>query len=158
MSSSNKNEQTSISESLQQATTELGRVPQMSEFVERTQWEYGDIETEFETWADAVRAAGIDYHDSLLAELENVAEAVGGVPEPEDMREHGCYSSGIYRAEFGSWKAAVEAIEPPASSAENKRTDNQSSDGSNSPVQLSEEADTDVLTSIVSEFEDLEEP
>lgn len=157
MSDSTNTRRTSMSESLQQVTVELGRVPQMSEFVERTQWEYHDTETEFETWADAVRAAGIDYQNSLLAELENLAEAVGGVPEPEDMHQHGCYSSGIYRVEFGSWKSAVEAIEVPAAS-EDTRTVNQSIDGSNSPVQLSEEADSDVLTSVVSEFENLDEP
>lgn len=49
------------------------------------------------------------FEEALLEELTLLHEELGVPPRTIDMGKHGRFSPGLYSAEFGSWKAALEA-------------------------------------------------
>ncbi|WP_177227351.1 outer membrane protein assembly factor BamB family protein [Halomicrobium zhouii] len=100
-----------IFEAIDDVATELGRMPKRNEFLDRTDWDQGDVTAEFESWQGALEAAGISVEAELLSELEHVAEAVDGEPTSSDMNREGAYNAGKYSTYFGSWAAAVEAAD-----------------------------------------------
>lgn len=100
---------------------ELGRPPTTRDMVEQGTYTASVYFSRFESWNTAVREAGFTPNDrfrdpaeqripaaDLLAELERVAEFVGGRPTIEDMVEHGNYSAKPYTNRFGSWNKALE--------------------------------------------------
>jgi len=90
---------------------DLHKDPETDVPPERYVEEYGD-------WGSALEAAGLDPEEmgskqipdrELLAELQRLAQAVGGSPTREDMKEKGEYSDTVYQNRFGSWNGALKA-------------------------------------------------
>jgi 5-methylcytosine-specific restriction endonuclease McrA len=72
----------------------------------------------FGSWNNAVETAGLDptpqpsriKRETLLAELQNVIDSIGGVSTAAEFEEHSEYSRGPYLREFGSWNEAVRSL------------------------------------------------
>lgn len=65
----------------------------------------------FDSWEEALNAAGIDREQRLKRDFERVSDRVRGTPAPSDVKRHGKYSIQEYEAVFGWWEAAVDACE-----------------------------------------------
>jgi len=70
----------------------------------------------FDTWNDALRAAGFQIHQeqeadpkALLTDLERVADDLGRPPSRDEYEEHGAFTGPCFRNHFGSWNNAMEA-------------------------------------------------
>ena len=87
----------------------LGRAPKTTELPEECEYSRNDFYKVFGSWDETLEAAGINKKDSMLAEIERVAEKLGRVPNSSDMSEYGAYSS--YSTYFGSWDAALTAAD-----------------------------------------------
>lgn len=69
------------------------------------------------TTANPTRPVGLDVStmparissESLIAELQRLANELERLPSAQDMRDHGEYSSSVYLRRFGSWLDAREA-------------------------------------------------
>jgi hypothetical protein len=84
----------------------LGRAPKATELPEDCEYSQHDFYNEFGSWDEALETAGIDREQSMLDEIERVAEKLGRVPSTVDMQKHGAYTS--YSSHFGSWSEALE--------------------------------------------------
>jgi hypothetical protein len=63
---------------------------------------------EFESWADAVRAADIDIRPRLISDLQSVRKEIHKPPEPADVDAHGQYTASRIKKYFGAWEKALK--------------------------------------------------
>lgn len=91
------------------------RAPTTGDMAELGEFSVATYYNAFESWNDAVRAAGYEPRrerdvsgERLLNELRRVGEVVDRAPSIADMRERGRYSPNTLRHRFGSWNRAVE--------------------------------------------------
>lgn len=100
---------------------EFGRPPTTREMQEHGKHSATVYFRRFDSWNDAIRAAGYtpvasapDVSEQripateLLAEINRLAEQVGGRPTTDQMNEYGQYSVRPYVNRFGSWNNAIE--------------------------------------------------
>lgn len=63
---------------------------------------------EFDTWDQALEAAGIDKESRLIQDIQNVAEIVGKKPTTVQVDLYGDHSSEAHIEHFSSWDSALE--------------------------------------------------
>lgn len=68
----------------------------------------------FGSWNEALSEAGLTRNtdrkrETLIEELQRLADEVGRTPSVQDMEEHGEFSPPAYTSRFGSWNGAKEA-------------------------------------------------
>lgn len=95
---------------------EIGKTPTQIEMNDLGQFSHRPYYREWESWADALRAAGFDpnhennYNEErLLDALRNLAHELGYAPTRHQMDKQGEFWSDPYIRAFGSWTAAWEA-------------------------------------------------
>jgi hypothetical protein len=96
-------------EVIRRIANDLDRPIKTTDLREQSEFSHVAYRSEYDSWDDAVEAAGVDRRESFLRELHRVAEIVGRVPKQVDMNDHGRISAGPFGRYFGSWRAAVEA-------------------------------------------------
>ncbi len=103
---------------LQCVAEELSRAPTCEEYDERGTYSDATYFRRFDSWDDALDAAGIERRsgdesgvqyatDDLLAELRRLADVLARPPTTTEMSELGDYSPNTYRRRFGSWTDAL---------------------------------------------------
>lgn len=108
-------------EEIERLVKKFGRPPTTREMREYGKYTASVYFGRFGSWNDAIRAAGYTPVASapdasgqripaseLLAEIDRLADQVGGRPTAEQMNEHGQYSVHPYVNRFGSWNSAIE--------------------------------------------------
>lgn len=95
---------------------DLGRPPKTTDVMQGGEYSIATYYKHFETFADALEAAGYPAapgnfipRELLLEALRELASDVGSQPSGAEMNEHGKYTASTYRRRFGSWEAALEA-------------------------------------------------
>ena len=96
---------------LQRLDEETEGYPLTTEMRASGAFDPGNYYDAFDSWADALEAAGIDKKQRLVDDIRRVADVIDGVPNTTDMNEHGVHSSGTYSKAFGSWDDALAAAE-----------------------------------------------
>lgn len=102
---------TRLIEILQSQYEELGRSPMTPDLWKLDEVTKEDYMTEFGSWHQALSAADVGEGRELRDELQSIAKKLGRVPTKEDATHYGEYSADQYIAHFGSWVAAVEAVD-----------------------------------------------
>lgn len=97
-------------EDIRRVGDELGKRPTGSEVDEHGRYMSSRARHYFDTWEDAVDAAGVDPVDDeeLLAELRRLDDELDGLPLSTEMRDRGRFSVQRYLERFGSWDDALE--------------------------------------------------
>jgi hypothetical protein len=68
-------------------------------------------EDTFGSWSDALASIGVDYRASLRRELRRLWKERGEEPGKAAMAVDGAYGLREYKETFGSWDAAIEAVD-----------------------------------------------
>jgi superfamily II DNA or RNA helicase len=87
----------------------LDRPLRRTDLVTHTEFERDAYEGAYDSWADAIEAAGVDRERNFLAELDRIARKVGRVPTVSDVNDHARVSAGMFVQHFGTWSAAIDA-------------------------------------------------
>jgi len=117
----NEYTETELLDEVERLAEEFGRAPTTREMREQGKYTASVYFRRFDSWNDAIRAAGYTPAASspdaseqripaseLLEEIDRLADQVGGRPTAEQMNEHGQYSVRPYVNRFGSWNNAIE--------------------------------------------------
>jgi hypothetical protein len=95
---------------------ELGETPTRTQMNERGPHSQTPYYTEFGSWNDALRSAGLTTNhendvptEALIEALRRLDDELDRLPRFEDMEEYGRYSGHTYLRRFGSWSEAKEA-------------------------------------------------
>ena len=108
-------------EELRQLTDRIERTPTSNDMVAHGEFSLSIYIDRFVTWNSALEEAGFEQNhrqniprDELIDDIHRLVGELGGVPVRSDIDDIGRFSSGIYRARFGSWNAALEeaGLEP----------------------------------------------
>lgn len=106
---------------LRRLADDLGDAPTKADMNEHGAYSYAVYNSRFDSWAEAVRQAGLepqresgDYPTQisdadLIAELQRLADELGETPSSVDMQHEGDYSNVTYTRRFGSWSEALDA-------------------------------------------------
>lgn len=105
-------------DALDAVTDELGHLPSADEMnAHDGSPSASTYRSRFGSWNEALAAAGFDADDvqthdlaALRAALAWLTRELGRVPSPRDMDEAGRFSASAYRTHFGSWEAALTAL------------------------------------------------
>jgi 5-methylcytosine-specific restriction endonuclease McrA len=103
---------------LQRVADEIGEPPSGREYNEHGEYSKSALYREFDSIHDAREAAGLDSSDKrgdaqeinrqeLLNAIHRLHDEFSRPPKRDEMLEHGDYSEGPFRREFGSWGEAV---------------------------------------------------
>ncbi|WP_050051545.1 homing endonuclease associated repeat-containing protein [Halostagnicola sp. A56] len=102
-------------EELTRLADELGRAPAANEMASDGEFHYRTYSDRFGSWKEALEGAGIKAsgdgeipNETLLAELNRLADELGRTPTTTDMNKHGNHSIGTYRRRFGRWDDALD--------------------------------------------------
>lgn len=102
---------------LQRLATELGHSPTMSDMDEKGRYTRKAYITEFGTWNDALREAGLEINKPSTVSKAEVVEAIQSLseklihpPTVEEMNEYGQYSRKAASKHFGSWNNALRSV------------------------------------------------
>lgn len=90
---------------------QLGRMPRLREVTGSTAWSQNDILDVFDSWNDALAAAGIDKRQALIDDLKRAASDIDGRVTVEEKNQHGEFSAGMYYDVFDSWEEALAAAD-----------------------------------------------
>lgn len=116
---------TGLLDDVRRVADELGRPPNSLEYNEMGDRRHSSFYTYWDSWSDAVEAAGFDPDDmkdgrgeheyyprisdeELLDELRIGYRALGYPPTSRDMDAFGEYGHATYERRFGGWVAALE--------------------------------------------------
>ncbi len=100
-----------IIEAITAVAAELGRPPSRLEFRARTGINEYQIERHFDTWNEAVHAAGLEPHtknvriddSALLDDWGQVVRRLRQIPTHVRYRREGSYSPDVFQGRFGAW-------------------------------------------------------
>lgn len=120
-----------LTEEIQRLADDLGRPPRRTDLRERGKFSTRPFDREFESWADALKAAGLEPGDrqrqpqnipreELLDEIRRLANQLLRPPSSREMEAAGRFSTTPYEYRFGSWNDAIRAagfepLQPPPS-------------------------------------------
>lgn len=98
---------------------ELGHRPTLAEFRKYSEHSATTYYERFGSWNEALQAAGFEPRDAtskipqgdLIDELERLTTSLGEPPSAQQMNEEGEYWASTYRNRFGSWNAALKAVD-----------------------------------------------
>jgi len=76
----------------------------------RSEYGVGTFLAEFDTWEDALTAAGINKRERLLTELRRVRDELGKLPTTTEMNDRGAITASTYADYFGSWSTAKTLV------------------------------------------------
>lgn len=101
---------------IQRVAEKCGRKPTLTDIADYSDISRNTYHNQFESWNNALEAAGFDPRRStkriseaeLSAALQELTASVEGVPTTTDMDENGPYSPGVYINRYGSWKDALK--------------------------------------------------
>lgn len=106
---------------LQAVADIVGETPTIAEYREYGEYSYAPIKNHFGSYNEAIETAGLEPNQrvadpdrqistkSLIADIQAVAEHVGGTPTQLQYREHGEHASNTLVRAFGSYNDALEA-------------------------------------------------
>ena len=105
---------------LQDLADDLGRTPTTAEMDEQGRFSSATYLSRFDTWDDALRAAGLGVkqgrngspnisQEVLLDALRELAGELGETPTAAKMNKQGQFSSSTYKRRFGRWNDALRA-------------------------------------------------
>lgn len=104
------------------AARSLDKTPTIEEYDEKGEYHHDTIIKRFNTWDNAVEAAGLKPNnkyshytkDEAIDDIQCVANKLGESPSCNQYREHGKWSPETIREKFGSWPDAVReaGLEP----------------------------------------------
>jgi hypothetical protein len=95
-----------LEEAIKRIASDLTHPIQPFDLQQHSEYGYRDFQQAYDSWIDAVEAAGIDREQELLTEFHRVAKKLGHVPEESEMRNHAQVSLGALYRPFGSWANA----------------------------------------------------
>ena len=98
-------------EELQWVDEMVDKIPYPSDMNDEGAFAAHTYQERFESWDQALDAAGIDKEQKLLEDMQRVADEVGEDMKQEDMNEYGLYSSSMAARFFGSWSEAKERFQ-----------------------------------------------
>lgn len=114
---------------LRDLAADLGTPPTRTEMNDHGEYSHAPYYTEFGSWNDAVRAAGLGTNhendisdETLIADLQRLAADLDRTPTFEDMDEHGEHAGSTYVRRFGSWPKAKEAAGLDPKTTTSRRT------------------------------------
>jgi 5-methylcytosine-specific restriction endonuclease McrA len=101
-----------------------GRSPSSGEFSDEAEFSLSPVWRLFDSWEDAVNAAGLEHlnyrkvrqetpKQELLDALRDDIERFGHVPGKKKMDKDGTYTGATYRNRFGSWNNALHTAGLP---------------------------------------------
>lgn len=104
-------------ETIQTVARKLGRPPSMAEYGEHAPYSANANWRYFDSWDDALEAAGLDpeeratvlSEDDVLESIRAVAEELGRPPLTEEYEEHASYSRSVHNSFFDTWADALDA-------------------------------------------------
>ena len=113
-------------EELQRIHDVLEHPPTTTEINRHSDWSHGPFYHEFDTWAEALREAGIEPKDNqeranlripkedILEEIQRLEQALGRTPSSRDMDNFGKYPRTTSARKFGTWNDALReaGLEP----------------------------------------------
>jgi tetratricopeptide (TPR) repeat protein len=111
-----------VIEEIRRKRDDHGRMPKMSEVVETSPWNRRTIWANFDSWDEAIEAAGIDKREELTDLMNEVIERLGREPTRSEMDKYGVFSSGTYYSEFGSWEKALAAANETSAPVDDAET------------------------------------
>ncbi|AUX08299.1 HNH family endonuclease [Halalkaliarchaeum desulfuricum] len=102
---------------LRRVGEELEKTPSEGDMTEHGGYGAATYRNRFDSWSNAVAAAGFDPHKSrkersreeLISELQRLADSLDRSPSYTDMEDQGNYAPETYNNEFGSWNEALDA-------------------------------------------------
>lgn len=112
--------QEDLAKALRELSGEIGGVPRTTDMNSKGRFSAATYYGEFDTWNDALAAAGIesdrstrtttdgDAKTELRAELQRLADELGKIPNTTYVKEHGKYSLGRYYSHYDSWEDAID--------------------------------------------------
>lgn len=102
---------------LQRLAKELGHSPTMSEMDQKGRYTRKAYITEFGTWNDALREAGLEINKpstvskaEVVEAIQSLSEQLGHPPTVSEMNEYGQYSRKAASKHFGSWNNALRSV------------------------------------------------
>ncbi len=139
---------------LRQLEQTFGHLPAASQINEETWVNHQDYRAEFGSLESAFEACGFDVEQRILQDINRVQADIGSVPSVSQYTDHGRCSVNIVTNHFGSWAAAKEAYidqqdeikDPPKSQVDESP--------SNAPAVGEGDGESDILDSIVNDFDD----
>jgi len=102
---------------LQEFAEKLGKTPIYEEMNNKGPWSAITYERRFESWNDALEAAGLDINreiqnlkskEQLIQNLQQFAEKLGKIPTRKEMNDEGPWGSTTYERHFESWNGALK--------------------------------------------------
>lgn len=85
--------------------------PKLKTLLAETSWGQKDVLRPFESWEEALEAAGIDKKQALIDDLRQTATEVDGQPTTAVQNTHGQFSAGMFYDVFDSWDEALAAAD-----------------------------------------------
>ena len=107
-----------ILQAIRDAASALGRTPSRSDFVRHSGIGEHQINNHFDTWNDAVGAAGLEPHTKnlrldesvLLEDWAKVVRKLGEIPTFVRYRREGAFSPDVFQRRFGAWSRMPDAF------------------------------------------------
>lgn len=102
-----------VLKAIRAAAESLGRPPSRAEFKSASGMTEYQVLKHFQSWREAVRAAGLEPHSTnvrinpevLLEDWGEFVRGVRRIPTRDQYRRDGTYSPGVFEKKFGPWSA-----------------------------------------------------
>jgi len=110
---------TELMDHIRGLSDELESIPVQSNFLEKSKYSKSVYDYYFESWEEAIAAAGLlPSKEELAGQIRAVSEATGSIPNRDAVVEQGDYSGQAYEFQFSNWEEALETADVLPSQAE----------------------------------------
>lgn len=99
---------------IRQLADDIGRAPKAKEMAERGAYSPTTYQRRYDSWDDALAAAGVDPEtckripgEAILDEIRRLADESGTAPTAAEMDDRGDFSVKLAQNRFGSWNEAL---------------------------------------------------